>query len=75
MKKKLKPADSRIFRNRAIAQYYIKKTECIDAKLSNILLENENLKLKNCELRLKKEQIAVELDKVKLELEKLKKQE
>lgn len=72
VKKKLKPDESRMARNNAIAEYFTTKKQCLDAKINNIHLENDNLKLKNLQLSLENEKLVVETEKIKLELQKLK---
>ncbi|CAH0403836.1 unnamed protein product [Chilo suppressalis] len=58
VKKKFKPDESRMARNNAIAEYYSSKKLCLDAKMNNIHLENENSKLKKLQLSLNNEKLS-----------------
>ncbi|XP_034836322.1 uncharacterized protein [Maniola hyperantus] len=57
--------DSKTAKNNAIADYFTAKKQCLDAKLNNINLENENYKLKNAQLVLQIQKLQLELDKLK----------
>ncbi|CAH2107869.1 unnamed protein product [Euphydryas editha] len=65
VRKKLRPDDSKTAKNNAIAEYFSAKKQCLDEKLKNIHLENENYKLKNAQLLLEIEKLKLELDKLK----------
>ncbi|CAH4035957.1 unnamed protein product [Pieris brassicae] len=67
VRKNVDQDDSRSARDMSIAEYFSAKKKCLDSKLNNLYLENENYKLKNA-------QLSLEIEKLKLEIEKLKKQ-
>ncbi|XP_045768687.1 uncharacterized protein LOC123869732 [Maniola jurtina] len=65
VRKKRRPDDSKTAKNNAIAEYFAVKKQCLDAKLNNILLENENYKLKNAQLQLGIQKLELEIEKLK----------
>ncbi|XP_072939529.1 uncharacterized protein [Epargyreus clarus] len=65
MTTELQSSKSRIARNQAIAEYFIAKKQCLEAKMENVILKNENLKSE-------KEMLKLQNIKLKLEIEKLK---
>lgn len=61
----MKTDDCKAARNSAIAEYFSAKKQCVDAKLLNINLENEQLKLRIEKLLLEKEKLNLELEKLR----------